>query len=92
MSEPIVTDLDTKILGLATEITNTALEDDKGTIAVRAIVLIQYVGPDGKIYDSYFHAGEPRFTEVFGMLESHRLRVAGWFEDSMIEREESDDD
>ena len=80
-------ELDKRILGLASDIVSDELQNGEGAIATAVVMLVQYIGPDGKTYDSFFHGGNPRFSQILGMMEAHNIRVNHWFIEALEEDE-----
>ena len=74
---PDLDEAEVRMLSLATELAD-GLEGGSGAMALKVLVLVQYVDSDGLVTDAFFHAGGPRYVEMLGLLASHRLRVEAW--------------
>ena len=81
-----------QILSTATTAVSDGLLDGSGVIATSVVMLVSYIDPNGKPTDAYFHAGNPRFSQLLGVLETHTLRVGHWFTSGLEEGNEDDDE
>lgn len=84
-------ELEEKILSIATVAVSEGLQDGEAVMATKVVMLVTYIDPKGIPTDAFFHAGDPRYSEIFGLLRPHTLRVEKWFQDGIAEQEVEDD-
>ena len=66
----------------AASIAAAALNQTDACVSLRAILLHEYLDPEGQTHIAYYYTGEASFADLFGLLTVSLERVKAQFHES----------